>query len=71
MAGTPINWDTSQADSILTHPLYIEYNNKTIQDLVIALPLMKADFAAIMVTRANAPIIAYMSWLLRLAALAQ
>jgi len=71
MAGTPINWDISVGNSILNHPLYIEYNNKTVQDLLVILPLLKADLAGIMVTRDNAPIIAYLSWLLRLAALAQ
>jgi len=71
MAGTPINWDTPKGDSILQHPLYIKWNNKSVNELVATLPVLKADLGLIMATKQNAPIIAYISWLLRIAGLAQ
>jgi len=71
MAGTPINWNAPVGDSILQHPLYIKWNNNSINELVVSLPLLKTDFQSIMATKDNAAIIAYLSWLLRIAGLAQ
>jgi len=67
MQGTPINWDISPGNtSVLLHPLYQKWATTPIDMITADLPILQADLGFIIPTQENAPIIAYLSWLVRL-----
>ena len=67
MQGTPINWDISPGNtSVLLHPLYQKYATTPISEITAAAPVLKTDLGLVIPTQENAPIIAYLSWLVRL-----
>jgi len=67
-AGFPINWASSAGvNNIRIHPLYVKYNSKTFQDIVVN--DVKTDLNGSLATAEGAAVIAYLSWLLRTKAL--
>ena len=67
-AGFPINWASSEGiNNIRIHPLYVKYNTKAFQEIVVA--DVKTDLNGSLATAEGAAVIAYLSWLLRTKAL--
>ncbi len=67
-AGFPINWASSEGiNNIRIHPLYVKYNSKAFQDIVV--DDVKTDLNGSLATAEGAAVIAYLSWLLRTKAL--
>lgn len=61
--GYEINWSTTGGAPILRHPLYEKYRLKTLGD--IDLGGVQQDLDGVIMDVNAAPIIAYLSWLVR------
>jgi len=71
MVGYDINWRANAGDSLLTHPIYLKYSNKTIQGLADAQSDILADLQSQKCRQENQEIISYLVWLQRTMTLAQ
>lgn len=63
MVGYEINFNAPVGDPLMTHPVYLRYSSQTIGALDVA--SIKADLNGCLADRAAAPVVAYLSWLLR------
>ena len=70
MVGYDINWRANPGDSILLHPTYLKYSNKTLQSLADSVGAIQADLQAQKCRQENQEIVAYLVWLLRTMTLA-
>lgn len=62
--GFPINWDANPSNIAVTeHPLYIKYNLKAFNDILVA--DVKVDLGGVKPTTESAAICSYLSWLIR------
>jgi len=61
--GYDINWRVSPGDPVLQHPLYQRYASTTIGNLDAA--SVKAALQGALADNESAPVVAYLSWLLR------
>ncbi|MEE2647785.1 MAG: hypothetical protein VYC27_01665 [Candidatus Thermoplasmatota archaeon] len=61
--GYEINWHTYPNAPVLRHPLYEKYRLKTLAN--IDLTAVKADLNGVMMDVDSAPVVAYLSWLIR------
>ena len=67
MVGYEINFNAPVGDPLMTHPLYLRYSSQAVGDIDVA--AVKADLNSVLADRASAPVVAYLSWLLRVRAL--
>ena len=58
-----INWHTYAGDPLLRHPLYEKYRLKTLGTIDRA--GVVADLNGVIMDNAAAPVVAYLSWLIR------
>lgn len=58
-----INWHTYAGDPLLNHPLYQKYRLKTLAN--IDRSAVVADLNGIIMENSAAPVVAYLSWLIR------
>ena len=67
--GYPINWALPMGSKLETHELYIKYSSQTFDAIAGLAGPIKIDLKNVMATKDSAEIVAYLSWLLRVAAL--
>lgn len=67
MVGYEINFNAPVGDPLMTHPVYLRYSSQAIGDIDAA--AVKSDLNGVVADRASAPVVAYLSWLLRVKAL--
>lgn len=65
--GYDINWRVAPGDPVLQHPLYQRFSSTTIGDLNAA--TVKNALQGALADNESAPVVAYLSWLLRVKAL--
>ena len=63
MVGYEINFNAPVGDPLMTHPVYLKFSSTAIGDLDVA--TIKATLNGCLADRAAAPVVAYLSWLLR------
>ena len=63
MVGYDINFNAPMGDNITRHPLYQKYANSTLTDINIG--TVKSDLQTVVMDIPSAPIVAYLSWLIR------
>lgn len=61
--GYEINWHVTAGDPILKHPLYQRYSNIKITSIII--PQLQGDLGECLCSNEAAPIISYLSFLIR------
>ena len=67
--GYPINWALPAGSKLQTHPIYIKYSSKTMIVISLDLPILQEDLGNVTANSENVEIAAYLSWLIRCAAL--
>ena len=67
MVGYEINFNAPVGDPLMTHPLYLRFSSSTIGAVDVA--EVKNALNACLADRDAAPVVAYLSWLLRVRAL--
>ena len=65
--GYEINWTTTAGDSVLDHPYYQKFSEMAFG--AIDANEVKAALGAVLASNPSAPIVAYLSWVLRVKAL--
>jgi len=64
-----INWHMTD-HRLLKDPIYQKYSTLTLAQVVAASATIKTDMKAVLMNKDNAPIVSFLSWLLRCAELA-
>jgi len=63
VVGYQINFNAPVGDPLMTHPLYLRFSSTAIGSVDVA--EVKAALNACLADRDAAPVVAYLSWLLR------
>lgn len=64
VVGYEINWSATAGDPLTRHPLYLKYSSTPLG--AIDLPSVKGDLVNCLLDVDSAPVVAYLSWLVRL-----